>query len=499
MQLFLWAGYLSASATVTVSIDETSTQPLQSGFSGYNAIFATGSSSMLDTNLQSITKTLMPRWFRYPGGTLSDAFEVNSGYLNLDWANQINNSFLVTAYYELLGRAGGAQIEDMNTFTKAVNAQGIVVCVNGFTDTANSIGTFAANAKANSYPVIVYELANEPYLFPNFFSSSTAYLEAMQPYSAAIKAADPTAKVSVFIKGVRNGTNSWQKGVNNFANPYWDYISIHDYPNLNSSEGTTISLIPSLNHALASIVNAITSTVKDYTNLTAPIIISEYAPGQPSNGFYGTLYGGIYVAEFALRVATLEQVIHIGPHALLGNNAGLDSVNNYNNAVYNAGQNIAANVPGAEPIDTTKSPYNFGYFASAQAAAYALASTAMANATDLAATSVTGGGNVANGKNNNLPAVHAQAFTDGTNTWLVVTNKSSTAQTMSIIDQVHAPGTAPLTVTTVTAEDPLTINTSSTTATNSSGQSVPVVAPVTTEVVNGNIPLPGYSVLLLTW
>lgn len=44
----------------------------------------------------------------------------------------------------------------------------------------------------------------------------------------------------------------------------------------------------------------------------------------------------------------------------------------------------------------------------------------------------------------------------------------------------------------------MTTNISSSAATNSAGQSVPVVLPITT-IVQGHIPLPGYSVLLVEW
>lgn len=484
---------LFAAASVTVTINENTTQPLPSGYAGYNAGFAIGASSMLDTNLQSITQTLAPGWLRYPGGTLSDAFDLNSGYMNLDWATQLDNNFLLTAYYQLLGRKGGANIADMNTFVHAVKAKGIIACANGFTDTPSSIGTFAANAKAHAIPIMAYELANEPYLYPNIFSSSTAYLKAMQPYAAAIKAADPTAKLSVFIKG-ENAT--WNSGIANFAQPYWDYVSFHDYPPLGTGELST--LIPKLNQVLSGRAKYISSAIGAYTGKT-PIMITEFGPGgDTTTGFYGTLYGGIYVAEYALRLVTLGTVINVGPHALLGNASGVGTLNDYNTDVFWAGQQIAANKPGAAPLDTTSSEYDFGYFVNAQAAAYSLVSKATATASLIAATTVSGGGNVPILNNGTMPAVYAQAFTNGSHTWLVITNKSSTPQTVNINDKVRNPGSS-VSLTTVAAQDPLTMNTSSTAATNSSGQAVPVVMPVTSIAKGSSVPLPAYSVVLVDW
>lgn len=77
------------------------------------------------------------------------------------------------------------------------------------------------------------------------------------------------------------------------------------------------------------------------------------------------------------------------------------------------------------------------YFVTAQAAAYSLVSKATATATKMALTTVSGGGLVPILNNNNMPAVYAQAFTNGSRTWLVVTNKSSVSQTISVVDKLR--------------------------------------------------------------
>jgi hypothetical protein len=45
----------------------------------------------------------------------------------------------------------------------------------------------------------VWELSNEPYLFPTFFATGADYIAKMKPYRDAIKAADPNAIVSIFF------------------------------------------------------------------------------------------------------------------------------------------------------------------------------------------------------------------------------------------------------------------------------------------------------------
>src|SRR5580700_7907188 len=74
-----------------------------------------------------------------------------------------------------------------------------------------------------------------------------------------------------------------------------------------------------------------TSYLTDYlmpkNNSGVSYVISEVSPAAGQGGqLLGTLYGGIYSAEFALRMSTLPQVKYVASFQMLSN-AGIDETN----------------------------------------------------------------------------------------------------------------------------------------------------------------------------
>ena len=63
---------------------------------------------------------------------------------------------------------GGAQLLDAAHRANFLGAS-LIICANGFTDAPQSAGQLVAYAKANQINVAAWELANEAYLFPEFF------------------------------------------------------------------------------------------------------------------------------------------------------------------------------------------------------------------------------------------------------------------------------------------------------------------------------------------
>src|SRR6202162_5547471 len=110
----------------------------------------------------------------------------------------------------------------------------------------------------------------------------------------------------------------------------------------------------------------------------------------------GTLYGGIFSAEFALRMSTLPQVKHVASFQVLSN-AGIDVTNNNLNVVeaaYNSDKT------------TNTSGLNFGFFPSAQAAGEAVANGALHNSRRVYATTTTGGPTAPTDGGGSIPAVY---------------------------------------------------------------------------------------------
>jgi len=174
--------------------------------------------------------------------------------------------------------------------------------------------------------------------------------------------------------------------------------------------------------ANANLFSNTTSYVTDYlmpkNNSGVSYVISEVSPAGGQGGpLLGRLYGGVYSAEFALRMSTLPQVKYVAAFQMLSN-AGIDQTSAHLNVVqaaYNSG------------TTTNTSVLNFGFFLSAQAAGEAVANVALHNSIGVYATT-TSGGPTAPVSGGSIPAVYAQAY-EGTNGkhYVVLTNKSSFA------------------------------------------------------------------------
>jgi hypothetical protein len=229
-----------------------------------------------------------------------------------------------------------------------------------------------------------------------------------------------------------------------------------------------------------------TSHVTDYlmpmNNSGVPYLISEVSPSAGHGGLLlGTLYGGIYSAEFALRMSTLPQVKYVASFQMLSN-AGIDEVNNNLDFVMDAYENHTT---------TNTSGLDFGFFVSAQAAGEAVAYGALHNSKRVYTTTTTGGPTAPTDGGGSIPAVYAQAYEgrDGQR-YVVLTNKSASnavAQIMQdgvvVAHQMH--------MMFVTGTLPWLVNTGV----------VPENVQIQTETVTtpGAVRLPPYSVVRLEW
>jgi hypothetical protein len=168
------AGF-SASAQVSATIDiaTAGATALNSNFSGFNdeVVFP---AEFFDYRLNNLAAQLTPGWVRYPSGSFSDAFNWQTGLMVPAWAGQFQGTNIATLLTEAVpwvnGKGGGSFVDGANR--AAFLGAKLIVCVNGFTDTAQSAGQMAAFAKANHIPVAVWELANEPIPMPSWLFSS---------------------------------------------------------------------------------------------------------------------------------------------------------------------------------------------------------------------------------------------------------------------------------------------------------------------------------------
>ena len=452
-------GQTSSTATATIDINTSVTSPIASGFSGVNAELGTAV-EYWDYRFNGLALALGFGWVRFPGGTSSDIYSWQAGEDEQSWYQQFPANSGVggdQATIALVAGRGGAKLIDAANRANSLGAQ-LIICFNGFTDTAASAGQLAAYVKANNIHVAAWELSNEPYLYPTFFATATAYLDAMDPYRDAIKAVIPDAIVAVFVTDQAHAgaaTDAWTTAVAAYPNKYWDAITFHDYPA--QSSGAFAQWMADENANLATRTgSALLSQFTALGPLGLKFLNTEFDPSIPNGSSgassltCGTVWGGIYSAEYIMRMSAAPAMLHVGP-AQISNNAGVYLSDDYKSEVEAAGE-------AGTPIDTLS--LNFGFYVSAQGEGLSVLNGVINRAVQSNQTAVTGGATVPATGIAPIPALYALSYSDAQGGLsVVITNKSATPhQVTARVNGTPVTGTIPLQF--VTAPDPSTANTS---------------------------------------
>ena len=488
-----------SSTNVVVAFSTTNATALNPGFAGFCTELQAGAVEYFDTNFQQMAATLSPGWLRYPGGSMGDAFAWTNGLTLTNWFTNFPSweTNLLWPAAKLGNGKGGLKFPDFAALCQSVGGAKIVVTINGFTDSSNSAGAFAAFALSNHIPVAVWELCNEPYTLAggggiaagDFFLNATDYVAQMKPYRDAIKAADSNAVVAIYFNDAGYPEpNTWDNDLKKYGDKYWDAVVYHHYPALPTSGVTFADLMALDNWELASNTTArMTNFLIPDNNPGVTFLISEFAParGDGAGGNYPpttTLYGGIYAAEYLLRLSTLPQMQFVGPYQLL-DAAGINQTNTFD-------QRVATAYNGGYTTNTAGWP--FGFFLSAQVCGSSVADWALTRSTALYPTTVGNNGPTVFVDTNGsatIPAVYAQAYQGGNGKrYVVLTNKGSNAVPVQVTQDGVAL-TNQFLETFVTGSDPSVVNAPP------PNNSVFIQTMTVTNVVM----IPEYSVVRLEW
>jgi uncharacterized protein (TIGR03437 family) len=449
---------LAGQTAATIDIDATSITPIHPNFSGINDDVGFAA-EYWDYSLNTLAAKVGYGWVRFPAGAEGDIYNWQTGEEEAAWFAPFAN---LTAgpsqgvIASVFGK-GGAKLIDAANRANFLGAT-LIICANGFTDSPESIGKLAAYVKANNISVGAWELANEAYLFPEFFATATAYLDKMKPYRDAIKAVDPNAVVAIFVRDLGNAPagNSWDQAIAAYPNKYWDAITFHHYPP--PSSGAFTQWMADEAAALANKTDvAVTSQLLPIGPAGVKFLVTEFDPSIPNDSKTGavsitdaSLWGGIYASEFLMRMSTVPGMLYAGPHSLI-RFSGVLSTDAHSGDVMRAANQ-------GNPIDTIS--LDFGYYVSAQANGIAVLNNVINRAVNGNKTAVTGGAMVAaTGITGGVPALYAASYTSAAGGLsVVITNKSAAPHQVSIrVNGSPATGTFPLQF--VSGSDPSAVNT----------------------------------------
>ncbi len=470
--------------TAAINIDTTITTPVQPGFSGVSADLGLPV-EYWDYNFNTLAATMGFGWVRFPGGTSSDIYDWRIGQDNTTWQLEFPAGSAVAADTktpELVAGRGGARLIDAANRANFLGAS-LIICVNGYTDTAISAGELAAYVKANQIHVAAWELSNEPYLYPSFFANATVYLNRMKPYRDAIKAVDPKAIIAVFATDQGSpgaATNSWDIALAAYTDKYWDAITYHHYPP--QSIGPFAQWMADESAVLAGGTTAvITSRLASVGPSGVKFLNTEFDSSRPNDSAGnssitdGTVWGGIYAAEYIMRLSTEPSVLYVGPSEI-AYNAGVFYTTGHQSQVEAA---AAANMP----IDTAT--LNFGFYVSAQGLGTAVLNSVLKQAVAVNQTAVSGGASVPATGLAPIPALYAMSYTNAQGGLsVVITNKSAIAHQVTL-NVNGAPAGGPFALQFISAIDPSAANTDTS----------PNMIAIQTASSGNPVPVPPYSVV----
>ena len=443
------ANAANAPAPAALDIDTTTSTPIQPGFSGVNADLSIPI-EYWDYRYNSLAAQIGYGWLRFPAGTSSDVYDWEKGQENQNWINEIaaagHNPFNSDLVSLVAGR-GGAKLMDASNRANQLGAS-LIICVNGFTDSVPSITYQAEYVRDNRIKVAAWELSNEPYLFPGIFATATVYLDKMRHFRDAIKAVIPEAIVSIFVTDQSKPgaiTDTWNSAVAKYPDKYWDAISYHHYPPQSGGD------FPHwMKEECAVLATETTSVVHNLVSNIGPpgvkILNTEFDPTIPNSSkgdksiTDGTLWGGIYSAEYIMRLSTLPAVLHVGP-AQIASEAGVSCTEDKLTAVDAA---VVAAANAGTPIDTMSQ--DFGFYITAQAMGLAVLNGVINHAVQVNKTILHGGDTVPASGLGVIPALYAMSYSNAQGgISVLITNKGATAQEITIrVDNSTVAGPIPL-------------------------------------------------------
>jgi len=487
----------TAAVLNVINIDTTKTIPVPSrrNFSGANMqIFYTGT-SYLDPKMQQMVQPLHLGWVRFPAGTVDDVYDWKTGDLRDEWIAQFKGT-KTEAYgnfikdVEINRGKGLNKIDDFASFLATQHTGDgpdsppthTIGVINTFTDTPESAAELVLAAKKKNLMVDMWELGNEPVYFEKFYPSATAYLDSVKPFAMAIKKADPTARVAVYV----DRKDEWLNGMAAYKDRYWDELYLHAYPTP-PKLGSDADKLEFYNGFLLNITNRfVDGTLAPLFGNGMEMEISEFNIG----ALRGGMFAAVFIAEYTLRLSSDPHITQMGMHTLIGRESELDAgilpTNDHKDEA------IAAARAG-KTVDTTHE--DFGYYYTPDGLALQIINGVINTSDGLWPTTVLSGDTVPSPSTGpmatagKMPALYAQAYKSaGNTTHLLLTNKSATAQALSI--QLNGkPMKALFSTVSIGATDPMARNTAD----------APEAVRLHRDTVSGTVMVPPYGVMDVSW
>lgn len=482
------------SQTATINISTSSPETMKRGLTGFNnGDYRTAYDLSVDDYIDHIDD-LNIGWWRWYSGTVTNAFNWQRGTFDSEKKAQVVSKKHFLQYEDFANHEalrGHTHLKETYDLISALGLR-LLITVNAVTSTVEEIEDLVKYCFDHGIKVDAWELNNEPELWAGegeakFFRDAEDYLDKMEPFNDAIKAKFPDAMTYVYYSTRPfGGGQEWNEDIKAYQTAhgrYWDGVAFHSYDGANADDTFDKKRL-SANESLLEFDDKIEEYL-DQSWSTAPLITTELNTRiQTAGGFWFTLYDGIYLAEVTLRMSNWDNFELIGRSRTT---PGLIApVHDFEQLIDDRAENGAGYNANSIPHDL--------YFSAAGYATSLVDEVINISDTRLT-TTVTDSQQVSykNAGGSTMDALYAQAY-GGKNgqTYLCITNKSDTAQTVNVqVNGSAVSGGTTINLKTLADTDPETNNTPASPTT--------IVPSSTTSSGGTGISIPAYAVVQLTW
>ena len=246
--------------SVTVAIDTRATRPLRPGLLGCNQNFMTRPYGYETPQVIALTRELRLSLLRYPAGGQSNIWDWEAAdYMPAEAVAAMRQAQHASGFQPQNEAEGGEtahQYIDTRHPNKGLSVDSFMAfcarmdpplqplwVANVLTGSPEKSAAWVAYNKQKGYPNGLWELGNEHYLRGSKFKYPTAadYLREGEAHAKAMRAADPTARISVTaaeihklgsfqgaeLSDVEAVLLAWNEGL--AKGSFYDSISVHDY------------------------------------------------------------------------------------------------------------------------------------------------------------------------------------------------------------------------------------------------------------------------------
>lgn len=281
---------------------------------------------------------LAPTVLRYPGGTLTDAYHWQRGLGPLASRQQNVNAYDGSSQLTAFGTLEFQQL------VKALGAEALI-SVNTVTGSADEAAAWVRYTNIESpapdagfAPVRYWEIGNEPYLandgVPSLSRTPAQYLQALNAFVPAMKAADPSIKVGLplaapnfarFYSAPYSSYNQTVLGTGRTA--VVDFVAVHNaylpaaYAGRPDDNALSLAFAAGATQAMRDL-DALKTEMLAH-GLDVPFALTEYSPlvtiGQSSDNLMDSPAGALYIADLLTQWATRDDILMANHWSLIEN------------------------------------------------------------------------------------------------------------------------------------------------------------------------------------